>query len=268
MGETAQRAPGGDNARQPNDAATGLSGGSVIPDRWQVLQWLSLALAGLIGMAQIGVIVQEVVPTGALSVTTLYAPGQVLSSFAPTSDALNTWAVASRQFGVLWVWLYLHLLFDLVFITGYAGLGFTLLRNQPFARRILLALIAADVAEDIVAALAFSRIIHHHSAVFAVTVLLHLATVAKWLTALILLTQAAFLAWDRGRAVIRRILMALWEQRFSAVVVAFLAILAIGRGPDVLELTSSTGLASRMPAIIGYGSRTSPASSANCRIGS
>ncbi len=38
-----------------------------------------------------------------------------------------------------------------------------------------------------------------------------------------------------------------------------------GRGS---KWTSRTGLSARIPANIGYGSRISPASSANCRIGS
>jgi hypothetical protein len=52
---------------------------------WRALKWLGLSLAALVGMAQIGAIVQEAVPTGAVSVTTLYAPGQIASGWAGTS---------------------------------------------------------------------------------------------------------------------------------------------------------------------------------------
>ena len=43
------------------------------------------------------------------------------------------------------------------------------------------------------------------------------------------------MAWDSARSAIGRVFSALWEQRFSVVVVVFLAVLAAGRGPDVLE---------------------------------
>src|SRR5205814_933004 len=94
---------------------------------WRALKWLGLSLAALVGMAQIGAIVQEAIPTGALSVTTLYAPGQVFSSPSQTSDALRQWAAVSHQSGPLALWLYLHLAFDGLFIIGYGALGFTTL---------------------------------------------------------------------------------------------------------------------------------------------
>ena len=53
---------------------------------WRALRWLGLSLAGLVGMAQIGAIVQEAVPTGAISVRlTLYAPGEIISGWAGPS---------------------------------------------------------------------------------------------------------------------------------------------------------------------------------------
>lgn len=226
MSETVDRGSRDGDAGQPPDGAA-LT--------WRALKWLGLSLAALVGMAQVGAIVQEAITTDALSVTTLYGPGQVVSSFAPTSDALNAWAVASLQFGLLWVWLYLHLVFDALFIAGYALLGFTLLpkERERLTRRMLMVLIVADGLEDLMAALAFTRIIHHHPAVLAFTVVLHLATVAKWLAALVLLVRLAFRAWDSARPAIRCVLSALWEQRFSVVVVIFgLACAAAAPGPS------------------------------------
>jgi hypothetical protein len=188
-------------------------------------------------MAQIGAIVQEAVPTGAISVTTLYAPGEIMSGWAGTSVPLDAWGDASRQFGLLWVWLYLHLGFDGLFIAGYALLGFTLLPKEAerITRLMLWALIAADCLEDLAAVPAFIRIIGHHHAVFPVTVVLHIATIVKWVAALVFLVRLAFVAWDSARGAIGHAFSALWEQRFSVVVVVFLAVLAAGRGPDVLE---------------------------------
>jgi hypothetical protein len=204
---------------------------------WRALKWLGLSLAALVGMAQIGAIVQEAVPTGAISVTTLYGPGQIAAGWAGTSVPLDAWADASRQYALLWVWLYLHLGFDVLFIAGYALLGFTLLpkESERITRLMLWALIAADCLEDLAAAPAFIRIIGHHHAVFPVTVVLHIATILKWVTALVFLVRLAFVAWDSARGAIGHAFSALWEQRFSVVVVVFLAVLAAGRGPDVLE---------------------------------
>jgi uncharacterized membrane protein len=206
------------------------------PQAWRALTWLGLSLAAVVGMAQVGAIVQQALPTGALPVTTLFAPGQVGSGFAATSTALSSWADASLQFGSLWFWLCLHLLFDVLFIAGYGFLGFTLLpESEKPARRMLTTLIVADVVEDVLAALAFTRIRQHHGPNPVLTDFLHVFTVIKWLATLILLVRLVFWAWDNARDAIGRLFLALWEQRFSVIVVAFLAVLATGRGSDVLE---------------------------------
>jgi hypothetical protein len=208
---------------------------------WRALTWLGFSLAALGGMAQVAAIVQEAIPTGAISVTSLYGPGQLLSTnFAAAYDTLNAWAAATGQFRWLPVWLYLNLLFDVLFITGYAFLGFTLLppkdREGP-AWWLLWALIAADLAEDAIAAVAFFGLTGQRHPVYGLAVALHVATMLKWLAALALLVRVAYRAWDseRARRAIRYLFSALWEQRFSVVVVIFLAVVAAGSGADVLE---------------------------------
>ena len=55
----------GDAGRGPGDAK----------DRtWRALTWLGFSLAALVGMAQVGAIVQEAIPTDAISVAALYGP--------------------------------------------------------------------------------------------------------------------------------------------------------------------------------------------------
>ena len=208
---------------------------------WRALTWLGFSLAALGGMAQVAAIVQEAIPTGAISVTSLYGPGQLLSTnFAAAYGTLNEWAAATGQFRWLPVWLYINLLFDVLFITGYAFLGFTLLppkdREKP-AWWLLWALIAADLAEDAIAAVAFFGLTDQRHPVYALAVALHVATMLKWLAALALLVRVAYRAWDskRARRAIRYLFSALWEQRFSVVVVIFLAVVAAGSGADVLE---------------------------------
>ena len=133
------------------DSDAGHRPGAAEDRTWRALTWLGFSLAALGGMAQVAAIVQEAIPTGAISVTSLYGPGQLLSTnFAAAYGTLNAWAAATGQFSWLPVWLYLNLLFDVLFITGYAFLGFTLLppkdRERP-AWWLLWALIAADLAE-------------------------------------------------------------------------------------------------------------------------
>jgi uncharacterized membrane protein len=205
---------------------------------WRALTWLGLVLACLVGMGQAGALVQEATSTGEFSVTTLYGPGQLLSSFTATTNALNAWGAASTQFSLLPAWLYLHLVFDVLFIAGYGLLGFSLLPStERLARRLLAALITADAVEDLIAAAAFARVTAHRDALLPLTVALHLATMIKWLAALAFLVRVAYRAWDsdRARGAIRHVFSALWEQRFSVIVVALLAVMAAGRGADVLE---------------------------------
>lgn len=140
---------------------------------WRALTWLGLVLACLVGMSQAAALVQEATPTGEFSVTTLYGPGQLLSGFTATTNALNAWGVASTQFSLLPAWLYLNLVFDVLFIAGYGLLGFSLLPSaERWARRLLTALIAADAVEDLIAAAAFARVAAHRDALLPLTVVL------------------------------------------------------------------------------------------------
>ena len=213
--------------------------GAATDRTWRALTWLGLSLAALVGMGQVGAIVQEAIPTGAISVTTLYGPGQVLSTnFSAAATYLTAWGAATAQFRFLPFWLYLHLFFDVLFIAGYALLGFSLLprEHEQRARRLLWALIAANLIEAAIAAAAYGVIAAHRRVPSPLGVVLHVATMLKWLAALVLLVHVAYRIWDsdHGRA-IRYLFSALWEQRFSVVVVLFLAVVAAGRGADVLE---------------------------------
>lgn len=236
-------APGGQMGERQVQASQ-PTGGLGTPDSgenrtWLALTWLGLALAALVAMAQVGAIVVEVTPAGQYTVTALYGPGQLLATnlTVPTTT-LNAWAQATAQFGGLPAWLYLHLLFDVAFIVGYGLLGFKVLPRGARAARVLLAIvIAADGAEDIIAAVAFLRVWQQRHALFLPTLILHVATVVKWLAVAAFFVWVAYRAWDsdRIRREVRQLASALQVQRFSLVVVAVLAVIAVGRGPDVLE---------------------------------
>jgi uncharacterized membrane protein len=206
---------------------------------WWALTWLSLAVAALIAMDQIGAIIQEATPGGEFSVTTFFGIGQLLSTnLTATTNTLNAWASAATQFGSLPIWLYIHLAFDALFIIGYGLLGFCLLpSDEEPAAWLLGVLIAADSVENAIAAAAFARVAGHQNALFPLTLALHLATMIKWLAALAFVVRMAYRVWDSrsARDAIRHFFSALAVQRFSVVIVVLLIVLAAGRGADVLE---------------------------------
>lgn len=231
MGETV----GGGPCHEGAEHGPGAAG-----DRaWRALTWLGLSLAALVGMAEVAAIIQEAVPTGAVSVAALYGPGQLLSAnFAAAYGTLTAWGAAAGQFGWLPAWLWLNLGLDGLFIAGYSLLGFALLpENEKPGRVLLWALIGADVIEDVIAAVAFIGITDDRDPVYWLAIVLHVATMVKWLAALALLVRVAYRAWDCKitRRAIGNLFGALWEQRFSVVIVVFLAVVAAGRGADVLE---------------------------------
>jgi hypothetical protein len=234
-------------------AAT-ASEGSRVP--WQAMTWASVAAAALVAKTEAGAVIQEVMPTGQYSASALFGPGQL---FAPASPAatLNAWTQASHQFSDLWIWLSVLAGFDVVFIAGYVGLGLALRSatagdGQPAAGRAerlarswrlrqwwpLYALAAVNLIQDIIAVTAFCVWIRQHRLVPAgLAWALEAAIIVKWVLVAVLaiwLTYRVFTsAATAGRASL--ISTALKKQRFSLVIVALLAVIAVGLGTDVLE---------------------------------
>jgi hypothetical protein len=233
--------------------AEAASRGSTVP--WRALTWATLALAALVARAEAGAVSQEVLPTGQYSVSGLYGVGQV---FAPASPAptLNAWAQASHQFSDLWIWLSVQAGFDAVFIAGYVGLGLAL-RSAAGAdaaeasrwRRLvarwrlrrwwpLFALALVNLIQDAIAVTGFCVWIRQHRQVpGGLAIALEAVVIAKWALAVVLVAwltyRVAVSSRSRDRA--RLIVGALKKQRFSLVIVALLAVIAIGRGTDALE---------------------------------
>ena len=229
------------------------SRGAKVP--WRAMSWATLALAALVAKAEAGAVSQEVLPTGQYSVSGLYGVGQV---FAPASPAptLNAWAQASHQFSDLWIWLSVHAGFDVIFIAGYVGLGLALRSatgaDAPAAsrwRRLvarwrlrawwpLFALALVNLIQDAIAVTCFCVWIRQHQQIpGGLAVALEAVVIAKWVLAVVL---AAWLTYrvavsGRSRDRARLIVGALKKQRFSLVIVALLAVIAIGRGTDALE---------------------------------
>jgi hypothetical protein len=232
--------------------AKAASRGSRVP--WRAMTWASVALAALVARAEAGAVIQEVMPTGQYSVSGLTGAGQL---FAPASPAptLTAWTMASHLFSHLWIWLSVQAGFDLVFVSGYVGLGLAFRaaassdRPSGPIRRIvagwrlrawwpLYAVAVANVIQDAIVLTASGGWIGRHQHVpGALVYALEGVVIAKWALVVVLLAWLTYRVFTSdlsgGRA--RLLVMALKKQRFSLVIVALLAVIAIGRGTDVLE---------------------------------
>ena len=218
------------------------SGGSKVA--WRAMPWASIALAALVARAEADAVIQEVMPAGQYSVSALTGPGELFAPTTPTTT-LNAWTQASHQFSDLWIWLTAQAAFDIIFIIGYVGLGLAfrspaagggswrMLRWWP-----LFALALVNLIQDVIAVTAFCVWIRQHRRVpAALAFSLEGAVIATWVLVIVLAVWLIYRVFTSdvspGRAGL--VATALKKQRFSLVVVALLAVIAIGRGTDVLE---------------------------------
>lgn len=86
----------------PSHEGAGHGPGAAGDRAWRVLTWLGLSLAALVGMAEVGAIVQEAVPTGAVSVAALYGPGQLLSANSAAASAGGGGSGGRRTVAIHW----------------------------------------------------------------------------------------------------------------------------------------------------------------------
>ena len=228
--------------------------GSAVP--WRAMTWASVALAALVAKAEAGAVIREVMPTGQYSASALYGPGQLFTPASPATT-LNAWTQASHQFSDLWIWLSVLAGLDVVFIASCVGLGLAF-RSAPArdgepgpsglprlaggwrlrAWWPLYALALANLIQDIIAVTAFCVWIRQHNTVPAgLAWALEAAVIAKWILVIMLAAWLLYRVFTSdatpGRA--RQITVALKKQRFSLVIIALLAVIATGRGSDVLE---------------------------------
>ena len=232
-----------------DEASTSAGPGS---RTWWALAALGLAAAAWVAMTEVGSIVAEATPTGGTSLSALFGFAR-LTGFAdltPTVQALQAWSGPANPLNQypapqdLYFWLFSYLGFDLLFLIGYGLFGLALLRparNSQSRREpalwLLLMLLTAHFLQDAIAAEIFRVIRQPWVSTDPLVVLLHAATVAKWLLAVALLTRVAYLAWDvdKDRHAIRSVVSALWVQRYSVVLVALVTVIAAGHGSDILQ---------------------------------
>ena len=150
------------------------------------------------------------------------------------------------------IWLSVLAGFDVVFIAGSVGLGLAFRSaparaGEPRPRLVrgwrllawwpLYALALANLIEDIIAVTAFCVWIRQHNTVPAgLAWALEAAVIAKWILVIVLAAWLIYRVFsDASPRRARQITVALKKQRFSLVIVALLAVIATGRGSDVLE---------------------------------
>jgi hypothetical protein len=211
---------------------------------WPAMAWASVALAALVAKAEADAVIQGVTPSGQYTASTVYGPGRLT-----VTSTLSAWTQASHHFGDLWLWLVVQAGFDVVLIAGYVGLSVALIAGAGLGggagrwsglRRWwpLVGLAAANLVQAALSEVAFVfwiRPQHKVPAVLAGS--LEGAVIAKWLLAIVFVAVLAYLmaTSPEVRKQFARIAVALKKQRFSLVIVALLAVIAIARGMDVLE---------------------------------
>jgi hypothetical protein len=259
--------------RQPRSALRAAAWDLATGNRWAAGTWLLLLTAAWIVKSQISAIVGEVTPTGQYPVTAVTGIGQLGSLVTPPRAALAAWdAAASVHFRALTSWLGWYLATDVLFIVAGTMLGVTLLKGKPrrFLGRRLLAAVAVAYAVEAVLAAIIIALSHQRMSGGGVPQSLvwplHIVTVLKWLAVLALAgwlavqvhashqaykhpEQATASTTGAGYLHLRRVGHALQIQRFSLVVVALLALIAIGppvngtleQMPDVQRAWFNTG---------------------------
>ncbi len=216
------------------------------------MAWSGLTLAALVGLWQTSALVQELTPQGQYSVVGLVGPGQVTSFATPPYTTFEAWEQASLTFGKLNGWLWYCLAFDAILILSLASLAVVILRRYSRSGPsvwLTTAALGGLALEALVGVV--SLLLHPHGTLLSVLVwVLHLATIAKWLLIISLLTWIIYKihesrqayrssVHDRSRgddhsdetgiyADLRRLWHALEVQRFSLIVVALLTLIAIG----------------------------------------
>jgi hypothetical protein len=216
------------------------------------MAWTGLAMSALVGLWQTSALVQELTPQGQYSVAGLVGPGQVASFATPPYPTFEAWEQAGLTFGKLDGWLWYCLAFDAVLIVSIAALAVVVIRRYPQpgpAVGLTAAAICGFALEAIVGAA--SLLLRPHGALLSALVwLMHVVTIAKWIAVICLLTWVIYRVHasrqayrlnvrDRGPDEdrsdqtgiypdLRRLWNAVEVQRFSLIVVALLALIAIG----------------------------------------
>ncbi|HEX9032548.1 MAG TPA: hypothetical protein VF834_11930 [Streptosporangiaceae bacterium] len=224
---------------------------------WPAMALLGLVLAAWVAMSQISLVVAEVTPSRQYSVSDLLGVGQLGSLTTPPRAALMAWDQALVNFPRLTWWLAWYAVMALLFAAGVTGLGLTILKGRyrvTAARRLLwmaAGLFVADAAAAAIIVGSAQPSAAGQGIPGILAWLLHVLTVLKWVVVIILAAlsvdrlHSSYESYrDSGRradhkgiyADLRRLVLALKVQRFSAVVVLLLGLIAIGpRLNDVFE---------------------------------
>lgn len=208
--------------------------------------WATLAVAGLVGMAETGAVIQSAVPGEAFPTSSVFGPGRLTSPVSTGHSALAAWASLAKNQPALSNWLLWHLGFNLLFLVGYfmfaaaalrllTGLGTTSDRRLTTGWRLLMATGAAHLVLIVAACvciLGWIRPGRDPGTFWAVA--LQVLDLVTWAAALWLIGWFCYRARDQ-RAVLRPWAQAAKIQRFSLVIAVVLIVVAILPGTNVLE---------------------------------
>lgn len=201
----------------------------------------TLAVACFITMNELDRLIADVVSPAGRAHSFVGVFG--FTSLAET-EAWGDWARSEYPIGRL---LLTHTVVDLVFIACFGSLFWRMIRRldaenpgRPRGRRVLVALIALDLIEDVLLAVLAAPLVHDHAAAAPPAALASLqawTSVAKWAALVIFAIIVLFSGrtGERARAVLVRARQGLYAQRLVAIVVAAIAVVSIVGADGVIE---------------------------------
>ncbi len=207
--------------------------------------WATLAVAGLVGMAESGAVIQSATPGEAFPTSSVFGIGRLTSLVSSPSDTLSAWASLGSSQPGLAGWLFWHLGFSCLFLAGYvmlASSGLGVLaglarppRSMATGRRLLAVTGLAQLALILAAFACTVGWIGPGRAPGGVWAwVLQVLAVLTWAAALWLIGWFCYRAWDQRRA-FRPLAQAAKIQRFSLVITVLLIVVAIIPGTNTLE---------------------------------
>jgi hypothetical protein len=207
----------------------------------RVLMAASLAAAAFIAMSELNRLIASVAyGSTASSTAVLYGPGR-LTQFELALDAMQPWVAEANAHGDgvsdVAKLLIAHVFADFLFIAAYTWLFAVLVWNRARLplRRCIVALVAFDVLENVLASFVFLDLSSPGRVLLGV---MHFVTALKVLAVIAIGVQLVWLVWDQrvaAWAFARRVGMAVKWQRFSLAVLVLLAALMTGTQGEVQE---------------------------------
>ena len=215
--------------------------------------WATLAVAGLVGMAESSAVIQSATPGEVSRTGSVFGISRLTSPASAPTGPLTAWASLARTQPDLPAWLYWHFGFSCLFLAGYfmlAAAALRILAGRPVRARRgspprpvsatlgwrLLAVTGCGQLAVILVATACTAgpIASGQPPAKAWAWAIQVLAVLTWAAALWLIGWFCYRAWDE-RAALLPLAQAAKIQRFSLVIAALLIVIAIVPGTNTLE---------------------------------